>query len=55
MSNGEIFWGWIRKKSLEQEKEHFRVVFTYSLKWAREIRKFHVAAVQRGLRKRDAW
>ena len=31
--------------SLEKEKEHFWVVFTYSIKQAREIRKFHVAVV----------
>ena len=29
--------------SLEKEKETFCVVFTYSVKWVREIRKFHVA------------
>jgi len=39
-------------KSLEKEKEKetFCVVFTYSLNRAREIRKFHVAVVQRRLR-----
>ena len=44
--------------SLEKEKETFCVVFTYSIKRAREIRKFHIAVVQRRLRnvqkKRDA-
>ena len=35
-------------QSLEKEKEFF--FFTYSLKWTREIRKFHVAVVQRRLR-----
>ena len=34
----------------EKEKETFYVVFTYSVKWALEIRKFHVAVVQRRLR-----
>ena len=33
--------------SLEKEKETFCVVFTYSAKRACEIRKFHVAVVQR--------
>ena len=32
--------------SLEKEKENFCVVFTYSLKRAREIRYFHVVVVQ---------
>ena len=38
--------------SLEQEKEHFCVVFTYPIRRrrAREIRKFHVAVVQQKLR-----
>ena len=44
--------------SLEKEKETFCVEFTYSIKRSREIRKFHVAVVQRRLRneqkKRDA-
>ena len=35
--------------SLEKENETFCVVFTYSVKPAREIRKFHVAVVQRWL------
>ena len=43
---GEIFWGWIRKEnrkqSLEKENRIFRVVFTYSVKRACEIRKFHL-------------
>ena len=51
MSNvGEIFWGWKRKDlylSLEKEKENFCVVFTYSIKQAREIRKLHVTVLQR--------
>ena len=58
MSNvGEILGGWNPKGSylsLEKEKEHLCVVFTYSLQRAHEIRKFHVAAVQRRLRKRAA-
>ena len=32
--------------SLEKEKQNFCVVLTYSIRWAREIRKFHVAVVQ---------
>ena len=36
--------------SLEKEKKTFCVVFTYSIERAREIRKFHVAVVQRRLR-----
>ena len=44
--------------SLEKEKETFCVVFGYSVKRAREIRRFHVSVVQRLLRnvqkKRDA-
>ena len=36
--------------SLESEKENYCVVFTYSIKREREIRKFHVAVVQRRLR-----
>ena len=44
--------------SLEKEKKTFCVVFTYSVRRAREIGKFHVAVVQRRLRnvrkKRDA-
>ena len=35
--------------SLEKEKETFCVVFACSVKPTREIRKFHVAAVQRWL------
>ena len=34
--------------NLEKERENFRVV--YSIKRAREIRKFHVAVLQRRLR-----
>ena len=34
----------------EKEKENFGVVFTYSIKQAREKRKFHVAVVQPRLR-----
>ena len=33
--------------SLEEEKDNFRVVFTYFIKRTYEIRKFHVAGVQR--------
>ena len=36
--------------SLNKEKETFCVVFTYSIKRAHEIRKFHAAVVQRRLR-----
>ena len=36
--------------SLEKEKENFRIVLTYSKKRAREVSKFHVAAVQQRLR-----
>ena len=36
--------------SLEKEKETFCVVFTNYVKRAREIRKFHVAVVQRWLK-----
>ena len=32
--------------SLEKEKENICVLFTYSMKGAREIRKFHVVVVQ---------
>ena len=32
--------------SLEKEKENFCVVLTYSIRRAREIRKFHVVVVQ---------
>ena len=35
---------------LEKEKEAFRVVLTYSIKRAREIRKFHFAVLQQRLR-----
>ena len=42
--------------SLKKEKENFCVVFTYSVKQACEIRKFHVAVVQRRLRNvQKAW
>ena len=36
--------------SLEKERENFCAVFTNSIKWAHEIRKFHLAIVQRLLR-----
>ena len=36
--------------SLEKEKGNFCVVFTYSFKPVREMRRFHVAVVQRRLR-----
>ena len=36
--------------NLEKEKENFCVAFTYFMKGAREIRKFHVEVVQRRLR-----
>ena len=36
--------------SLENERETFCVVFTYSIKQVHEIRKFHVAVVQRWLK-----
>ena len=38
---GEIFWDWIQK---------VRTYFTYSIKQAGEIEKFHVAVVQQRLR-----
>ena len=38
-----------RYLSLEKEKENFCVVFTYSIRQAREIGKFHVAVVQQWL------
>ena len=38
--------------SLEKEKENFRVLFTYSIKRAHEISKFHVAVVHQRLRNR---
>ena len=37
--------------SYEKGKEHFHVVFTKSLKRAREISTFHVAVVQRNVQK----
>ena len=49
----EIFSGLNPKEpclSLEKGKETFCVVFNYSVKWAREMRKFHVAVVQRWLK-----
>ena len=36
--------------SLEKEKQNFCVVLTYSIRWACEIRKFHVAVVQQWLK-----
>ena len=36
--------------SLEKDKQNFCVVLTYSIKRAREIRKFHVAVVQQRVR-----
>ena len=36
--------------NLEKERENFCLVFTYSIKRAREMRTFHVAVVQRRLR-----
>ena len=36
--------------SLEKEKQNFCVVLTYSIKRAREIRKFHVAVAKQRLR-----
>ena len=36
--------------SLEKERETFCVVFTYSVKQVHEIRKFHVAVMQRWLK-----
>ena len=32
--------------SLEKEKENFFVLFTFSIKWAHEVRYFHVVVVQ---------
>ena len=45
---GEIFFGTVyiyRHLSLEIESDNFCVVFTYSIKRAREIRKFHVVVM----------
>ena len=42
-----------RYVSLEKEKQNFRVVLTYSIKRAREIRKFHIAVVQQRLRNKQ--
>ena len=39
-----------RYLSLQKGKQNFYVVFTCSIKWAREIRKFHVAVWQWQLR-----
>ena len=36
--------------SVEKEKENLCVVFTYSIKQVREIRRFHVVVVQQWLR-----
>ena len=36
--------------SVEKEKEYLCVAFTYSMKQAREIRRFHVIVVRRRLR-----
>ena len=36
--------------SFKKERKNFSVVFTYSVKQAREIRNFHVAVVQRRLK-----
>ena len=36
--------------SLEKEEKNFCVVLAYSMKWAREIRKFLVAVAQQRLR-----
>ena len=36
--------------NLEKERENFCLVFTYSIKRAREMRTFHIAVVQRRLR-----
>ena len=35
---------------IQKEKENFCVLFNYSIKRAREVRKFHVTVVQRRLR-----
>ena len=49
---GEVFFGTVSMYlSLEKESDNFCVVFTYSIKRVREIRKFHVVVVQR--RKRN--
>ena len=50
---GEIFWVKSEKtesKFRKNENENFCVVFTNSMKWARETRKFHVAVMQRWLK-----
>ena len=40
-----------RYVNLEKESDNFRVVFIYSIKRAREIRKFHVVVLQRRQKK----
>ena len=48
---GEIFWDLNTKRPyLILEKESFCAAFAYSIKRAREIRKFHVAVLKRRLR-----
>ena len=48
---GEIFWDLNTKRPyLILEKESFCAAFTYSIERAGEIRKFHVAVLQRRLR-----
>ena len=48
---GEIFWDLNTKRPyLILEKESFCAAFAYSIKRAREIRKFQVADLQRRLR-----
>ena len=48
---GEIFWDLNTKGPyLILEQESFCAAFTYSIKRAREIRKFHVTVLQRRLR-----
>ena len=49
---GEIFWIESERTVSEfrKDKETFCVVFTYSVKRAHEISKFHVAVVQRWLK-----
>ena len=36
--------------SLEKENQNFCFVLTYSIKWMRDIRKFHLAVVQQWIR-----
>ena len=47
---GEIIRGWILKDRMYVWNKKRMLYLTYSIKWAREIRKFHIAVVQLWLR-----